>query len=76
MDHPWVMAAFIQPTIRPTEYRCYIKEVNPIWRSGCGYPIADGSPSSVTQLPITDSTSRRVSYSVPDYYTRKPRKCK
>ena len=31
----------IQPTNRPTEYRCYIKEVNPIWRSGCGDPIAE-----------------------------------
>ena len=26
MDHPWGRAARFQPTIRPTEYRCYIKE--------------------------------------------------
>ena len=42
MDHPWGKGSKIRPTVRPTEYRCYIKEVNPIWRSGCGYPIADG----------------------------------
>ena len=30
-----------QPTIRPTEYRCFIKEVNPLWRSGCENPIVE-----------------------------------
>ena len=43
----------------PTEYRCFIKEVNPLWRSGCGYLIADKSPSSVTQLPILTALHAR-----------------
>ena len=30
-----------QPTIRPTEYRCFIKEVNPLWCSGCENPIVE-----------------------------------
>ena len=32
-------------------------------------PHRGQSPSSATQLPITDSTSREVSYSVRDYHT-------
>ena len=48
-----------QPTVRPTEYRCFIREVNPLWRSGCGYLIADASPSSATQLPILTALHAR-----------------
>ena len=33
----------IQPTIRPTEYRCYIKEVIPICNSGCSDSIVEYS---------------------------------
>ena len=36
-------AAHIQPTIRSTEYRCYIKEVIPICNSGCGNLIVEKS---------------------------------
>ena len=69
-DHPLGKDSEIQPTNRPTEYRCFIEEVNPIWRSGCGYLIADGSPSSVTQLPILTALHARFLLCSPLLYTK------
>ena len=50
-----------QPTIRPTEYRCFIKEVNPLWRSGCENPIVEKFPSSFGQLPVPMALDARFS---------------
>ena len=50
-----------QPTIRPTEYRCFIKEVNPLWRSGCENPIVEKLPSSSGQLPVPMALDARLS---------------
>ena len=50
-----------QPTIRPTEYRCFIKEVNPLWRSGCENPIVEKFPSSSGQLPVPMALNARLS---------------
>ena len=50
-----------QPTIRPTEYRCFIKEVNPLWRSGCENPIVEKIPSSFGQLPVPMALDARFS---------------
>ena len=43
MDHPSERGSNIQPTIRPTEYRCYIKEGFLICNSGCGDSIVEHS---------------------------------
>ena len=50
-----------QPTIRPTEYRCFIKEVSPLWRSGCENPIVEKFPSSSGQLPVPMALNARLS---------------
>ena len=52
MDCAREKAANIQPTVRPTEYRCYIKEVFPICNSGCGNPIVDLILRPPDKLPV------------------------
>ena len=53
---------FVRPSI------AFHKGGSPLWRSGCGYLIADKSFVSQT-TPHFGCTSREVSYSVPVYDT-------
>ena len=48
----------------------------PLWRSGCGYPIADKRPSSAIQLPILAALHAGFPTLFADHYTRFGRKCK
>ena len=60
IDDPSEKAANIQPTVRPTEYRCYIKEVFPICNSGRENPIVDKSFVRRT-LPVPVALDARLS---------------
>ena len=64
-----------QPTIRPTEYRCYIKEDFLYATAGAVTPSRISS-FVLRATPRPGGTSREVSYSVPDYHTTKDRICK
>ena len=64
-----------QPTPLPDRVSPSIKEVVLLWRSGCGYLIADKS-FVCHSTPHFDSTSREVSYSVLQYHTSETGKCK
>ena len=50
--YPWGRAAKKQPTIRPTEYRCYIKEVQFQYATAGAVTPSWKSPSSSGQLPV------------------------
>lgn len=76
IDHPWGRAAKIQPTIRPTEYRCYIKEDAPNMAQRVRIPHRGQKSFVCHPTPHFDSTSREVSYSVRSHHTRKRAKCK
>ena len=52
-------AANLQPTNRPTEYRCYIKEVIPIWAAGAEISSWK-NPSSTGQLPVPAALDARL----------------
>ena len=70
MDHRQGKLAFTAWHIRPTEYRCYIKE-GEIQCATAGAAALSRNESFVCQTtPHFGSTSRRVSYSVRKYHTR------
>ena len=75
VNHPRETARCIQPTIRPTEYRCYIKEGIPYATAGA-VTASWNIPSSSGQLPVPVALNAPSPTLFRDYYTSFGRKCK
>ena len=76
VQHPEGKASEIQPTICPTEYRCYIKEGFLYVCSGCGNDTVEKIPSSSGQLPVPVALNASLPTLFKSYHTRRNSKSK
>ena len=75
-DNPWGRATLKAATIRPTEYRCYIKEVIPYATAGAVTPSWKAFLRPPGKLPVPVALNAGSPTLFTAQYTRIVGKCK